>query len=251
MTKSAAVPVYTEWLQSSISRYEELAKSIVAHKAEKGRIVEAIVKSALRAILPGRFSIGTGFAITSSGKTSPQLDLVIYDALHNAPIILEGGTGLFPIECIYGFVEVKSVLNREAIQSAVGTVKTVRNLGEEKKYVLYQMIDVGEGNLVAAEMQTPVPLPPRSFIFSIRSEFGSAQKIADELREALEANAAHIHGLAVLEKDWFIHQVAHKLPAKLVVMEDRALARFCAMVLYSVQSMQILPASMRQYLTVG
>jgi Domain of unknown function (DUF6602)/Resolvase, N terminal domain len=104
-----AVPEYTEWLASSISRYEALAKSIVAHRGEKGRIVEGVVKSALRAILPGRFSIGTGFAITSSGKTSPQLDLVIYDALLNAPIILEGGIGLFPIECIYGFVAVKSV----------------------------------------------------------------------------------------------------------------------------------------------
>ena len=109
------VPQYTAWLESSMSSYEVLAKSLVQQRAEKGRIVEAVVKTALRAILPGRFSIGTGFAITASGKTSSQLDLVIYDGYTNAPIILEGGTGIFPIECIYGFVEVKSVLNGKAI----------------------------------------------------------------------------------------------------------------------------------------
>src|SRR5262245_21166661 len=51
----AAVPEYTEWLASSLSRYEALARRLVHHRAEKGRIIEGVVKSALRGILPGRF----------------------------------------------------------------------------------------------------------------------------------------------------------------------------------------------------
>ena len=115
---SGAISEYTAWLASSLSNYETLAKTLIKHRAEKGRIVESVVKSALRAILPERFSIGTGFAITASGRSSSQLDLVIYDGFSNSPIILEGGTGLFPIECIYGFVEVKSVLDSAAIDNS-------------------------------------------------------------------------------------------------------------------------------------
>src|SRR5215216_1254544 len=90
---SGAVAEYTEWLRSSLSSYEALAKTLVKHRAEKGRIVESVLKGALRSILPGRFSLGTGFAITASGKSSSQLDVVIYDGFLNSPIMLEGGTG--------------------------------------------------------------------------------------------------------------------------------------------------------------
>jgi hypothetical protein len=53
------------WLSSSLATYEALAKKVVRHRAEKGRIVEAIVAKALRDMLPGRFRLGTGFAITA------------------------------------------------------------------------------------------------------------------------------------------------------------------------------------------
>jgi hypothetical protein len=66
---------YTMWLTASLSNYEKLARALVKHRYEKGRIVESVVKRALRGILPGRFSIGSGFAITASGQTSCQLDL--------------------------------------------------------------------------------------------------------------------------------------------------------------------------------
>ena len=85
MSNSAVASEYMEWLSSSISRYEELAKQAIAHHGENGRIVESVLKSALRAVLPHRFSIGTGFAITSSGRVSSQLDIIIYDNLFNAP----------------------------------------------------------------------------------------------------------------------------------------------------------------------
>src|SRR5258708_27724709 len=130
-----AVAEYTVWLKASIARYEELAKNLMRHRAEKGRIVEAVVKTALRSILPGRFSIGTGFAITASGKASSRLDLVIYDANFNSPIILEGGTGLCPIECIYGFIEVKSKLDGPKIAGVAKAIETVRGLASEKRYV--------------------------------------------------------------------------------------------------------------------
>ena len=143
----------------------------------------------------------------------------------------------------------KSVLNGDAIQSATEAIKIVRSFAGEKKYVSYVLLNVGEDKQLTGELQMPEPLPPRSFIFAIRTEYGSAQAIENQLK--VSATEGHIHGLAVLEKDWFIHQVAYKLPPKYVVMEGKALAKFCATVLHSIQSMQILPASMQQYLKIG
>ena len=132
------------WLAASLSNYEKLARHWLS-TGPKGRIVESVVKRALRGILPGRFSIGSGFAITASGHYSSQLDLVIYDGHSDYSIILEGGTGLFPIECVYAFVEVKSLLNGEEIEKFTKAVRTVRNLASEKRYVVYRERDDDKG----------------------------------------------------------------------------------------------------------
>ncbi len=243
-----SVTEYTAWLASSLSGYEALAKTMVKHRAEKGRIVESVVKSALRGVLPGRFSIGTGFAITASGQSSSQLDLVIYDGLSNAPIILEGGTGLFPIECIYGFVEVKSVLDREAIDNSMKAIAIVREFAKEKRYVAYGQHDDNTGQKVVGEFEIADELPPRSFIFAINSAYGDIFAVEDNLRKSSEENGAHIHGLAVLDKDWFMEQVAFRSPHQFVRREGQSLAAFCAAVLFNIQSIKVRPASMKRYL---
>src|SRR5262249_44421219 len=160
-----------------------------------GRIVESVVKSALRGILPGRFSIGTGFAITASGKTSPQLDLIIYDGFFNAPIILEGGIGLFPIECVYGFIEVKSVLDGEAIDGFTKTVSIVRALADEKRFVGYNAIKIGEGKEVSHEVELEGAVAPRSFMFAINTAYAGISNLESALRDCTEKYDAHVHGL--------------------------------------------------------
>ena len=241
---------YTAWLRSSISSYEALAKILVGHRAEKGRIVEAVVKTALRAILPGRFSIGTGFAITASGKTSSQLDVIIYDAMFNAPIILEGGTGLFPIECIYGFVEVKSLLNGAAIEKATKAIGVIRDYADEKRYSVYGIGKDGQNNPVTRVMEIPETLAPRSFLFAIRSTYPDIDAVEAKLKEATVENKAHLHGLAVLERDWFLAQRAYRDPPEFVCYAGNSLAWFCASVLDSIQSISMLPASMSRYLSL-
>ena len=206
--KESHVVSYTGWLASSLARYEALAKSLVEHKPEKGRIVEGVMKAALRTILPGRFSIGTGFAVTASGRASPQLDIVIYDGMTNAPILLEGGTGLFPIECIFGFIEVKSTLDNEEIDKATKAIKTVRGLADEKRFVSYVLHDDGAGNKVAREVEgTEAPtIAPRSFVFAINSTYATIQGLEEAVRRSTENSETHIHGLATIDKNWFIHQ---------------------------------------------
>jgi hypothetical protein len=246
--RSGAVTEYTQWLQNSVSSYEALAKTLVKHKAEKGRIVEGVVKTALRAILPGRFSIGSGFAINSIGEASSQLDLVIYDAVYNAPIVLEGGTGLFPIECIYGLVEVKSRLDRAEIDSITKAIGAIRKMALDKRYARYGSQKNSKGKSVAVEIEVPNKLPPRAFVVAINADYNAIESMETALRELTKSNGAHIHGMAILEKDWFVSQRVYKDPREFDWRQSHALAAFCAAVLASIQSMSMGPASMRRYL---
>jgi Domain of unknown function (DUF6602) len=242
------VKEYTAWLASSLSGYEALAKTLVQHRAEKGRIVESVVKGALRSILPGRFSIGTGFVITSSGRSSSQIDLVLYDAIYNSPILLEGGTGLFPIESVYGTVEVKSVLDGNQIDEVAKSIAIIRDFAREKRYAVYGNHDLGGGRIIVSETEVERTLPPRAFVFAISSPYGNIHKLEGALKIAAPRAGAHIHGLAVLEKNWFLGQRAYREQIEFNLREDRALDAFCATVLANIQSMAMGPASMKPYL---
>jgi hypothetical protein len=199
-------------------------------------------------MLPGRFSLGTGFAITASGRSSSQLDLVIYDAINNAPIILEGGAGLFPIECLYGFVEVKTILDSTAIDGFAKAVGTVRSFAPEKRFVAYRTRDSSEGHGVVDDMELADPLPPRSFLFAIKSAYGDIASLVTDLTSATEKHQAHIHGLAVMERGWLIRQKAYRNPHEFVCWKGEPLAPFCATVLDTIQSITMRPASMKRYL---
>jgi hypothetical protein len=175
---------------------------------------------------------------------------VIYDSLSNSPILLEGGTGLFPIECIYGFVEVKSVLDRPGIDGATRAIGTVRGFAEEKRYVAYGLQDDDAGNKVAAEFELIDTLPPRSFVFAINSTYSDIHSVVTSLKESTEQNRAHVHGLAVMDKDWFIRQkpTFSSPHHEFVCNEGQSFAAFCATVLDTIQSITVRPASMKRYL---
>jgi hypothetical protein len=243
---------YTAWLASSLQTYVKLARSLVEHNAEKGRIIETVVKSALRAILPARFSIGTGFAITASGKSSSQLDIVIYDGFFNTPMMLEGGIGLFPIECIYGFMEVKTQLSqKDTIEETTQAIAAVHEF-KEKLYAVYGEHEVNPGEKVVGEYDLPDPLSPRSFVFAFNSAYANIGNLEAHLKECTEKDGAHVHALAVLEKDWFIHQKPYRRPHEFIrSMEGQAFADFCVTVLQTIQSFPVRPASMSRYLRLG
>ncbi len=238
---------YVEWLSETMAKYEKLAKALVEHNAEKGRIVESALKTALRTMLPARYKLGTGFVITATGRSSPQLDIVIYDDLENAPIIMEGGVGLFPVECVYGFIEVKSDLTASGIAKAAEDVSKVRALASDKIYVGYETHEPTPGKPEVRGLSIPSNLPPRSFIFALRSAMSYAsclQAVQDETTKC----EAHIHGLAVLNKEWLLRQRAWTIPYRFDSVEGQTFARFADNVLRCVQSFPMQPAEMTRYL---
>src|SRR6266566_743017 len=94
------------------------------HPGERGRNDEERFRAFLAKVLPRRFSIGTGFLVCSDpdAPASRQMDTVIYDEIYNSPLHREPAAYVFPIEMVYGVVEVKGLLNSS------GLVRSLRSI---------------------------------------------------------------------------------------------------------------------------
>ena len=92
----------------------EATRASIKHAGEKGRELEFEVRGLLRSILPAEYGLTTGFVVahTDAGPAlSPQLDIVIYDAIRCAPLLKLNTCDVLPLEAVYGYVEVKASLN--------------------------------------------------------------------------------------------------------------------------------------------
>jgi len=84
------------------------------HAEEIGGLCENAVRDFLRESLPQRFGVASGFVdfgqIPGLGPQSEPLDVLIYDALHYAPLYRDGTCVVVRPEALVSVLEVKAVL---------------------------------------------------------------------------------------------------------------------------------------------
>lgn len=124
---------YMNALQMMADHSRQQIAALMPHAGERGRICEEIIRSVLIKTLPKRFSIGSGFLISSEGLSSRQTDIVIFDNFHNSPLLSEFGSCLFPVEIVYATIEVKSVLNRAEPLDSIEAIQRIRDVGSRKQ----------------------------------------------------------------------------------------------------------------------
>src|SRR3954467_3652403 len=84
--------------RSVIARARE--GGLFAHKATSGVARERVSHEPLRELLPGRHGLTSGVVKDSSGRTSGQWDILVYDAI-DAPVLYRSGeTAVLPIESV-------------------------------------------------------------------------------------------------------------------------------------------------------
>ena len=179
---------------------------LTEHSPELGRLNETHLERLLRDYLPPKFGIGTGF-IACGGPAptqSPQCDIIVYDALNNAPLYKSEAWSIFPIEMVYGVIEVKTKLTTTALKEAFEKCGKIRamaktpNGGPNKAYI----------RQVTAKPKTPTQwepiygdLSPRFFIFS----YGGWKDSKTLERNFIEVSdmgfGAHIHGVCCLSPE--------------------------------------------------
>jgi hypothetical protein len=201
---------------------KEFFSSLTAHRGEVGRLNETHLVRMLRRYLPAKFGIGTGFLVSGGehGRMSPQCDIIIFDALNNAPFYSSEAWQIYPIEMVYGVIEVKTKIKRENLRSAFRSCLYIRNMcktptGEPNKKYIRQL--PSELNTAVQYYKWPADLPPRFFVFGYE---GPTEDMLAKLFQDItnEVEHAHVHGLCVLNQatGLFLEHQAYRKPEQRV-----------------------------------
>ena len=101
----------------------------VKHDGSKGALREDALRQFLKDRLPGICAIGSGEIVgPTDDTTSRQCDLIIYDRLHGVPLLYGETSQVFPIECVFGTIEVKSHLSKEKLLAGLENIRSVKAL---------------------------------------------------------------------------------------------------------------------------
>lgn len=151
---------------------------VFQHRGEAGADLEGALRRFLSEFLPKRWGIGTGEIAASNGERSPQMDLIIYDAV-NSPVIhrSESSGIIVPVEGVHAVVEVTRQLDGRKLAQDAAKVASVKALPRRDFYFSDDRLD----RLMSfGSDQSAWPTPIRAFCFGLN---GAA---VDVLRATLD-----------------------------------------------------------------
>jgi len=204
--------------------------------------------------LPRKFSIGTGFLVCSKESIPPsnQTDIVIFDDLNNSPLHRELSSHIFPVEMVYAAIEVKGNLAHSDIDDAIKSIEKIRRLAKHKFYVDFSSPAGPPDKQIVNPVNRSAKISPRTYLFAYSSsKFKNLTTLTNYIRRKLKHSNAHLHGLIVLDKGWFLYQEPYTSDIKLIRFNKDALLRFVHKLTYDIQSMKILPVSLEKYFGVS
>ena len=252
--KTPTIRNYYSALQEQFKLQSRVLTDVLPHAGERGRNDEERFREFLTRILPRKFSVGSGFVVCSETSVPPssQTDVVLFDEFHNSPLHRELTAHIYPVEIVYGTVEVKGRLEKRELPKIVDDIAKIRALGKHRYYMAYgsvQKPNSQPGAFVVGHAEIHTEIPPRAFVFAYEQKgWSSLNDFLDSLTEANQAASAHIHGLAVLDSDWYVTQEAFaEDPPKYLATEGDALLHFMNGMLYSMGSVSMTQMSINRY----
>jgi hypothetical protein len=106
----------------------ELAESSITHNGKRGDVTEQHFIEMLGSYLPRRYSVDSAIVIDSEGKTSDQMDIVIYDWQYTPTLLDQRDHKYVPVEAVYAVLEVKPTINKSYLTYAGEKAESVRRL---------------------------------------------------------------------------------------------------------------------------
>ncbi|MEI7052150.1 DUF6602 domain-containing protein [Pseudomonas koreensis] len=172
--------------------------SMYEHQGNKGSFREGALRDFLASDrMPSKFGLGTGEIVSSHGEVSKQSDLIIFDRLNGIPLLYSDTVQVFPVESVYGVIEVKSKLSKDELFKALENIKSVKSLADDGvvRYVKGPIAYTGKS--------------PRPFgiIFAYGLANNSLESLADNLEswEASEEKKFWPNMVVVLDVGVILH----------------------------------------------
>jgi hypothetical protein len=255
MARSKQTPgsgAYYDATQRIFSLQSEILTAVLPHAGERGANDEERCRNFLHGVLPRRYSLGTGFIVSSEPESvpSPQQDIVIFDEFTNSPLHQELSASIFPIEIVYGTVEVKGRLQPDDLVPTLESIAKTRQLSMRCWYERVAKPKDKPTRYVQFE-QFCVKHAPRAFVFAFDTTYSASESLKNALEVAIDkVKNAHLHGIVVLSKDWFAFQVAYQQPPKVKIFTDNALMRYVNNMLRLLKALPMYNVAMDRYLGI-
>jgi len=105
------------------------ASKAIKHRGERGRAREASLREMLEQTLPAAYGVATGELLPYRGaEQSPQCDVILYDRLHFPVLHRMEAVQLVPLDACYAVIEVRSLLDAQALKDADAKFTAIRKL---------------------------------------------------------------------------------------------------------------------------
>jgi hypothetical protein len=254
MAKKTGSAAYYNALQNLFGLQSQILTGVLPHAGKRGSNDEERCRAFLSTVLPRRYSLSSGFIVSSTPDSRPsrEQDIVIFDDFLNSPLYREPAAGVFPAEMVYGTVEVKGKLRPGDIVSTLRSIGEVRRLAFECWYEWPRRNDQ-PGRWRLEQNVDPIKRPPRSYIFAFDTSYKTPSALKDALERKLnEGYGAHLHGIVVVSKGWFGFQRVMKKgePATVKMFSNNGLLRFVNSMLKSLKGVVVREADMNRYLKI-
>ncbi|MCB1104677.1 MAG: hypothetical protein KDK74_08105 [Cephaloticoccus sp.] len=106
----------------------KLAAESITHDGKFGDVTERHFIAILRRYLPFRYQIDSAIVIDNYGKTSEQIDVVIYDRHFTPTLLDQEGHRYVPAEAVHAVFELKPTINKQYLRYAAAKAASVRAL---------------------------------------------------------------------------------------------------------------------------
>lgn len=147
----------------------------INHQGNKGVYRESALREFLvSGRLPKRFGIGTGEIIGPTRNVSKQSDLVIYDQLDGISLVYDEDVQIYPVESVFGVIEVKSKLSK------VELIKSLENIKSVKSLCPNEVVTKTTNSFMTMTYPRPKPF---GVIFAYSLSSNSLESLLDNLRE--------------------------------------------------------------------
>lgn len=105
------------------------ASAEIGHSGSKGTVREHFLCDFLRERLPERYGIGSGeIAARTRNTLSRQCDVIVYDKLNGVVLYSSDNVQVYPVDCVYGIIEVKSALSKAELLDALEKIKVLKEM---------------------------------------------------------------------------------------------------------------------------
>lgn len=146
--------IFTAAARKLRSEYEEAFSE--PHPAQRGQDREDILSQFLSNRLPRSIGLSKGHAIDDRDELSPQLDIMVFDALQTVLYRPNPGSTFIPYDSLLAWIEVKSKLTKDGLRDAFAAAIKTKGLHRSQVVV---------GPNVALQRPTP-----RAFLFAFASD---------------------------------------------------------------------------------